>query len=295
MGVYLPGLGLLALARATGADFSSVVTLGRQGLHINPDELVRFFKERGRSDLAKAAICAPAPARYCEELLRVAFGAGSIDSIDASTYECATIIHDMNRPLIQHKSYALVVDFGTLEHVFNVAVALDNVAALCAPGGRILHALPADNQAGHGFYQFAPELFFEVYAPERGFAQTRIFLARSGDRRRWYEVGAPRVMGRRVEITSNDRVNVLVMTTKEGEPEALTRAPIQQSDYRAAWSAPSAHGPEAARSASAAAIQAWVRRMFAAQRDAQKVRRLGLTRDRPDIIARRVMDLTSPF
>ena len=48
-------------------------------------------------------------------------GAKSIDSIDFSDYENASIIHDLNIDLPNNleNKYSLVLDWGTLEHFFN--------------------------------------------------------------------------------------------------------------------------------------------------------------------------------
>jgi hypothetical protein len=95
--------------------------------------------------------------------------------------------------------------------------------------------LPSNNFVGHGFYQFSPELFFQIYAPERGYSGTRVFAAPGGTPDIWYEVRAPRELHRRVDITSRDQVHVMVITQKVGDPVPLTQAPMQQSDYVETW------------------------------------------------------------
>ena len=58
--------------------------------------------------------------RWCEPMLLKYFGARKVESIDNSTYEGATYIHDMNKVIPDkfHCSYDTVIDAGTLEHVF---------------------------------------------------------------------------------------------------------------------------------------------------------------------------------
>jgi hypothetical protein len=154
VGVNKGALGLLAQARASGADFSRVATIGRYRLSATMDYVEQFLRERGRADLAEKLAAEPGDG-YCEPLLKIAFGAGVVQSIDASSYENADIIHDMNTPIDRPERYSMVLDFGTLEHVFNVPVAFDNLAMLAAPSAHILHLLPSNNFVGHRFYQFS--------------------------------------------------------------------------------------------------------------------------------------------
>jgi hypothetical protein len=65
---------------------------------------------------------------FCEPYLIALLGADEIISIDASGYENATIIHDMNEPAEDlAEQFDLVIDGGSLEHIFNFPVAILNV------------------------------------------------------------------------------------------------------------------------------------------------------------------------
>jgi len=291
MGVHKEALGLLALARASGADFSRVVMIGRQRLYAPMISVQHFFRERGRDDIADKLGSEVADG-YCEQLLKIAFGAQQVHSIDASDYEQAEIIHDMNKPIETPECYSMVLDFGTLEHVFNVPVAFDNLATLAAPNAYILHMLPANNFVGHGFYQFSPEFFFQIYAPERGYSGTRVFAAPGGTPELWYEVRSPRDLHKRVDITTIDQLNVLVMTQKTGHPVPLAEKPVQQSDYVEVWEkgelrekVKRQHGE----------FERAVRAALLGVRQRRKVSRKRLTRPRADIIRRSVRELVPTF
>ena len=243
MGVDLHGLRLLQYA-ASKAPLGDVATLGRQNVHVNEAILQKAL------GLAEEKRYGP----YCEDMLMEQFGATSVASFDASSYENATVLHDMNTQLNHHRQYDTVVDFGTLEHVFNLATALRNVAALCKSGGRIIHALPANNYNGHGFWQFSPELFFSLYSTSNGFAETEIYIAQLDDDRNWWKAAVP-VNGVRVEYTSASRSYVLVVTRKQ---IAETTQNVQQSDYLVNWeqgSAPVAAPSGAARIAVHSALK----------------------------------------
>jgi hypothetical protein len=289
MGVPREALGLMALARASGADFANTVTIGRHRLSMPKDLVVQFLQERGRDDLAARFSQAPGDG-YCECLLKTAFAAEKVTSIDVSSYEGASLIHDMNTP-IAPASYSMVLDFGTLEHVFNVPVAFDNVAKLAAQGGYILHMLPCNNFVGHGFYQFSPEFFFQIYAPERGFKGTRVFVVRGGAPEIWYEVRAPRELRRRVDITSREQLHLLVLTQKVGEPASLATCPVQQSDYVEVWRQGARQTPVARPMPTAP----FVREALAGLRHLRKVARKSLSRRRSDISRRRLRELVPGF
>jgi hypothetical protein len=156
MGIDVTGLNLLRFATARNGGFGKVATLGRQSIHVSKAKIQSLLKTP--SDYK--------PADYCEELLGQFFGASSVESFDVSDYEKATHIVDLNVPLPESfGGFNTVIDAGTLEHVFNISEALRNVSNLCAPGGQILHVLPANNFCGHGFWQVSPELFFCLVFP----------------------------------------------------------------------------------------------------------------------------------
>lgn len=223
MGIDSHGLNLLRYARLSG-EFGHTVMIGRQNVH--ESALNTQLSKRRPSQLPYGP--------FAEELLMEEFGASKIDSVDYSDFEGATILHDMNKPLSTdlRSSFQTVMDYGTLEHVFDVAQALKNVNALCdKDGGRILHVLPANNQCGHGFWQFSPELFFSLYSEENGFKNTEIFIASLINEKVWFRAIKPPA-GQRLNIVSKERLYVLVLTTKTANSKNLV---VQQSDYVAAW------------------------------------------------------------
>jgi hypothetical protein len=291
MGLNREALGLLALARASGADFSRVLMAGRQKLTVDSAQLAQFFSQRGRSDLAAKAADMRGDG-YSEGLLKTAFGAGSILSMDYSDYEGAGLIHDLNTPMAPAETYSLVTDFGTLEHVFNLPVAFDNLAKLTAPNGHILHVLPSNNFVGHGFYQFSPELFFQIYSPERGYSDTRVFASTGSLSDVWFEIRAPRDLKARVNITSRGQLYLMVVTRKTGEPVPLVQKPVQQSDYVEIWNA-STEAPT--KRAAPGALDLRLKQMLSGIRHHRKVARKDLTRDRGDIIRRKLLDLVPAF
>jgi SAM-dependent methyltransferase len=243
-------LNLLRLGAKAGVDYAATLTVSRPALFLSDEELAGFLRALrlpgGAADLAKLKVDG-----YSEPLLRAAFGAQEVVALDASSYEGAGLIHDMNLPLRAGREFSAVLDFGCLEHVFNFPVALANVIGLCRPGGHILHALPANNWCGHGFYQFSPEMFFSVYADRRGFRATRVFLAEFDRPSRWYEVRNPIESGKRVNVINREKTYVLVMTQKTAHTQSPLEHPPQQADYAVEWSKPARRAQAASQPATA--------------------------------------------
>lgn len=235
MGIDLNSARFLLAARAAGADFDRVCTVGRQWLLVSPPELERCFERFGDPlRPGEAAAMVADGSGWAEPFLR-RLGARTVDALDATDYEGATVVHDLNRPVPPELEgrWSVVVDGGSLEHVFDVATALGNMMRLVAVGGHLLSMNPANNNVGHGFYQFSPELFFRALTPENGYAVERVLLAEFG-RDRWYEARDPAALGRRVELCNRRDTYVYASGRRTAAVPPFTTPP-QQSDYVADW------------------------------------------------------------
>lgn len=230
MGIDLHNLRFLAHAQDLGVSFERTLAIGRQAVFVDPPDLARVAALRRWPALRWPARPAGAPA-YFEPLLQQAFGARVTDSVDASPYEQATLVHDMNQPWVDAPAerYSAVLDYGCLEHVFDFATAWRNVSERVAIGGHLLHALPANNLCGHGFYQFSPELFCNLYQPARGWALRALFAVMKDAPRHWWRVANPLVVQRRVNLANAHEVYLLVLAQRLADPGPLP--PPQQSDY----------------------------------------------------------------
>lgn len=195
MGLPKPALQLLALEHKRKAFEGTVVTLGRQcvyatlseceeilsGAGIAPRELLGHYetqtqipswrgtrRERNTSDRAFFSL----------------LGIDDCIALDCNDFEHAEIVFDLNNPLEDqlHSRADILVDGGTLEHVFDVRQALANVSLMLRPGGRVIHMSPANNFANHGFYQFSPTLYADYYRANR-FENVRVFVIEDRVRR----------------------------------------------------------------------------------------------------------------
>lgn len=243
MGIDSSTLRALLYAKVCGADFSKVVTLGRQSIHIKPEHAMRIFK-RFKMAMSPSITVNIFNSTYAESLFEH-LGAKSVDSLDASSYQGANIIHDLNTPILESMKslYSMVIDCGTLEHIFNFPVAVSNLIEMTALGGHILSVVPANNFCGHGFYQFSPELFFRAFSVENGCEIRSLFLAASALGHSWHEVTDPHVIHERVTLQNHVPTNLIMLAVRRNLKEQEQYMP-QQSDYKfVRWIAPRTNDP----------------------------------------------------
>jgi hypothetical protein len=104
-------------------------------------------------------------------------------------------------------------------------------------GGHFLACCPTNNEMGHGFYQFSPELWFRVLGPENGFKVERMLVYaqhQKYDGDQFYEVADPRDMQERV-VMVNTAPTFLLIQARRIEAVPLFRTTPQQSDYSTTW------------------------------------------------------------
>lgn len=96
----------------------------------------------------------------------MALGFSAVHVLDASPFEGADMLWDLNDPdlpLAWHGQFDVVIDHGTMEHVFHTPHFLTNIHRFLRIGGRVVHSAPAHNFVDHGFYQFSPTFFADYY------------------------------------------------------------------------------------------------------------------------------------
>lgn len=236
MGFDAATIEILLTAREAGVSFERVLTVGRQLLLISPAQMRSVLSRHGIPISGKQATEVLTEEKgYCEPLLKF-LGAQRVDSLDASNYEGASILHDMNQllPDSYRDHFSVVIDGGTLEHVFDFPTALKNCMEAVVPGGHFIGVTPSNNLMGHGFYQFSPELFFRVFIPTNGFQIVKLLIYECPWRSVWYEVLDPERARRRVELTNSRPAYLIVWAKKTASMPIFQQSP-QQSDYVAIW------------------------------------------------------------
>jgi SAM-dependent methyltransferase len=235
MGLTINCVKFLFFCLQNKVSFSETIMLGRQELFATHEDILRLAKKKGLNNEASKLTF---KGKYSEELFKL-LGAQQIDSMDFSNYENASVIHDLNKPLpdsLKNK-YSVVIDGGTLEHVFNFPEALKSCMGMLKPGGHFIAITPANNQCGHGFYQFSPELFFSSFSEETGFRVLLLFLGadvQGKGIREWYAVRDPREVKARVTLSNSSPTQMMVLAQKL-EHKSLTELSPYQSDYATIW------------------------------------------------------------
>ena len=245
MGLDANGARFLMHARSLGASFESTLMIGRQDLHLSKESIIALLREYQPHCVDNAVeLISKSDSKYAEDLIRC-LGATTVESIDHSSFEGAAICHDLNEPIPKEleAKYDIVLDGGTLEHVFDVRQAYQNCMQMVKVGGHFLAISPANNFMGHGFYQFSPEFFFESFTEPNGFRIRQVILFEHRRRAPWYEVVAPTEIKSRVSLKNSERTYVLVIAERISEVVPFSTVP-QQSDYEAAWHGEGDKAPE---------------------------------------------------
>lgn len=229
MGFDINGVKLLIKAKNLDVNFDKVITIGRQGLHLRDRELQNMLRRAGFSNGEGDNIFMNN--NYAEPFLKL-LGAKITDSLDASDYEGATVIHNLNLAISNDlkSKYTLVIDGGSLEHVFNFPVAIKNCMDLIQPNGYYIGITPANNFFGHGFYQFSPELYYRIFSPSNGFRFVKMYFYINRKGGSIYEVSDPLDVHQRITMVNSYPSYLFIIAQKIEEKEVFSQMPLQ-SDY----------------------------------------------------------------
>lgn len=225
---------LIALKR-NGINFSNTATVGRQGLFIPTRLIPEIFAEGGVLPSKQINFGTAEFVDFSEPFFQQ-LGCDDLATIDYSDYEGATVIQDMNKPVPDSlkNRFGVLIDSGSIEHMFNVPQAIFNYMQMVKNDGYlVLVNMPVNNHAGHGFYQFSPELFFNLLTPENGFEVKTLMLAADAPFSKFYSVTRPEVAKSRIELFGNESVMLFVVAKKIKNVDSLT-IPVQH-DYAVAW------------------------------------------------------------
>lgn len=244
MGISYPGARILWGAKARGVRFDETLTLGHLSLRLFRSEVAYFRRVYKQANGTEAAsLSGYTWGTYVDDFVREFLGASDVDVLDASPYQGATTIHDLNEPVPEdwHQRYDAIIDGGTLEHIFNVPTAFANVANMLKIGGTVFINAPANNLMGHGFYQFSPEFMFRVFSQDNGFDLKQVLLYEAKypgveltRKRTVFKVVDPDDVHRRVGLLNTKPVMMMVEATKVRHVAPFAAAPLQ-SDYVASW------------------------------------------------------------
>jgi len=220
MGLDIRTAEFLLHCKNSGVSFIDSCTLGRQTVMLLPSELKRVKRWSG-VDLFGS--------EFADQFFQ-SLGATPPHSMDASPYEGADILHNLNEEVPDElkNRFDCLVDGGTLEHIFEFPSALRSCLSMVRSGGHLVICNMANNHMGHGFYQFSPELFFSAFTPENGCKIKSIFLNDDGV---WYRPLDPNQAGHRMEARTRRCTTIFVCVQRISDRKPLSASP-HQSDYR---------------------------------------------------------------
>jgi SAM-dependent methyltransferase len=208
--------------------------LGRQGMHLVPpfslyEDARKIFNKYDDSPFENII-----DTNGHTEKLFTYLGASAVESMDYSSYEQATIIHDLNQPITDDlkNRFDFIYDGGTIEHVFDIKMVFDNIKRMLKVGGTFVSVNCGNNFCGHGFYQFSPELYRSVFSKEAGYNLFSLQLMNVGPNPE--PVDVPNNRGMRQEI-STANIPIYICAAAEKLEEKNTTQNIQQSDYITIW------------------------------------------------------------
>lgn len=188
MGVLRRHLYLLALEHKKYPIKGDVLTLGQQSVHATLNEAKALFEKEGvilknlpRDFDTQNKIPDWKKTEYdnyanCQTILTL-LGADKVYAADVSDYENPDIIMDLNIPVDDkyRNKFDVILDIGTLEHVFNIPQAFKNIKMMLKPGGVIILGYPSSNFINHGFYQICPTLLYDYFSAN-GFDNFSCFI-----------------------------------------------------------------------------------------------------------------------
>ena len=166
-----------------------------------------------------------------------ALGLSGVNSLDVPGSEHrAEIKHDLNDPLPPEfrSRHKLVLDPGTLEHVFDQRACMETIVRLLDVGGVVIHLVPTYMYNG-GYYSINPNVLNDFYALN-GFEDIKAYIL-MWDRYRGYAKIKTRcyayrqdVLGSRHALADFDQVRyspmLLFFARKTREMDVL-KAPLQ--------------------------------------------------------------------
>lgn len=230
MGIKTSSARLLAYLKREGkSDLRSVCMLGRQELCLTKRQiraLCNDYKDVLQGDFQQET--------FSEGFLK-ALGAEQIHSLDASDFEGADIICDLNKPIPEEyrNKFTCIIDGGTTEHVFSFDQAMENVIDLLEVGGYYIGMIPSNNWNGHGLYQLSPMLYMQLFCENNGMKLEHLYLCNAFRSRTIREI-------QKRDITNRTELNgfapaELYIVAKKIKDRCGTLV-LQQGDYEQKWS-----------------------------------------------------------
>ena len=182
------------------------------------------------------------PADEYSETFFSRIGFETVDSLDMSDFEQASIIADLGGEIPEelHDRFDVIYDGGTCEHVFDLPTAYRNIDKMLKTGGVLIGHSPCNNWINHGFYQICPEMVYGFWQRSLGYEVLACNLQPLHPRfaRQSTTTSNPLLTGKRPRLRGplpNSRIIIDYAVRKTVPSEE--KASVFQTDYSVRWSA----------------------------------------------------------
>lgn len=175
MGLLASHIHFLSMENTKYPISGDVLTLGQQSVHTTIENATRIISSYGiYNTLSRdfdtkpkidSWIGTPLENNTNAQAVFTLLGANKVYVCDYSDYENPDFTFDLNYPVEEEykEKFDVIFDSGTLEHIFDVPTALNNINYMLKKGGRMIIISPSSNFIDHGFYSFSPTLFFDYF------------------------------------------------------------------------------------------------------------------------------------
>ncbi len=227
MGIKTSSARLLAHLKRNNLPLDSVCMLGRQNMCMSQTQINAMCRKY--SDVLKAFH----KDIYCESFLK-SLGAKKVYSLDASNFEGAQLIWDLNKPIPENykNQFTCIIDGGTTEHVFNFGQAMENIMDMLSVGGYYIGFIPSNNWNGHGLYQLSPILYMQLFCEANGMKLENLYFCNAFKSKKIKELTVLDTTIR-TEINGVAPNEIYVVAKKVGPRNGSIV--LQQGDYEQQW------------------------------------------------------------
>lgn len=99
------------------------------------------------------------------------------ESMDVFDNEAPTYIHDLNNPVPEslHNKFDTIMDFGTLDHVYDMRTAIANIVNMLKVGGVVVIYDAMIGWHNQSYYNFQPPFFLDTFRAY-GFTNLELFI-----------------------------------------------------------------------------------------------------------------------
>ncbi|MGM9550803.1 MAG: hypothetical protein ACI3XA_00955 [Clostridia bacterium] len=229
MGIKTSSARLLGYLKREGeSNLSNVCMLGRQELCLTKHQIKAFCKDY--KDVLKSDF---EMEKFCEGFLS-SLGAEEIHSLDASDFEGADMVWDLNKPIpMEYKNkFTCIIDGGTTEHVFSFDKAMENVIDMLDIGGYYIGLIPSNNWNGHGLYQLSPMLYMQLFCEKNGMELKHLYLCNAFRSKTIREI-KKRDITNRTELNGFTPAELYIVAKKIKDRDGTLV--LQQGDYEEKW------------------------------------------------------------